>query len=466
MRHLIKNATIVTVNQKRDIFYDGALLMEDDKIKAVGPSAELSERYADTEKVTDATGKILFPGFVNTHTHLFQNLLKGLGDDMELKDWLSGMMFPAAVHLLPEDTYHAALLGCLEALRSGVTTTADYMHCHSKPGLSDGIAEAFKKLGVRGILGRGSMDTGVEYGTSKDLLETAETVEADLRRLFSKYHGTENDRIRVWAAPSSMWSNSREMLRMLWDVVKEHHSGFSVHISETEFARQATEWVHGVNDVDLLKDLGILGPEVLMVHCCHVTEKDMELMKGHDMKVSHDVCSNMYLSDGVAPVPQMLRAGITCGLGVDGAASNNSQDMLELMKLTALQHKVYTRDPLSMTAEKVLEMATIDGARALGLDQEIGSLEPGKQADLVVFDPKGSPKAVPMHNPVSTLVYSSAPSNIISVFVDGRAVLENGVLTTASESDILENGQKAAEALCTRGGIANRLSGHSWRHYQ
>lgn len=462
MKHLIKNAVIVTVNKNRDILYDGALLIDGDKIAEVGVSAEVTARHPTADKITDAAGKVLFPGFVNTHTHLFQNLLKGLGDDMELKDWLSGMMFPASVHLQPEDTYHAAMLGCLEALRSGVTTTADYMHCHSKPGLSDGIAQAYKELGVRGILGRGSMDAGVEYGTSKDLVEPVGAVEKDLRRLFEKYHNTENGRIQVWAAPSSMWSNSREMLQMLWKVVQEYNSGFAVHISETDFARKATEWVHGVNDVDLLEELGILGPNVLMVHCCYVSEKDMALMKAHDMKVSHDVCSNMYLSDGVAPVPQMLKMGITCGLGVDGAASNNSQDMLELMKFTALQHKVHTLDPFSISAEKVLEMATIDGARALGLDGQVGSLEAGKKADIVIFDPKRSPKSVPMHNPVSTLVYSSSISNITGVLVDGRPILEDGTLMTADENAILENGQRAAEALCVRGSITNRLGGHPW----
>lgn len=465
MKHLIRNAVIVTMNPARDVFYDGALLIDGDAIAEVGPCETVCARHPVVDKTTDANGKVLFPGFINTHTHLFQNLLKGLGDDMELKDWLSGMMFPAAVHLEPEDTYHAAMLGCLEALRSGVTTTADYMHCHSKPGLSDGIARAYKDLGVRGILGRGSMDAGVEYGTSPDLVEPVEAVEKDLRRLFETYHNTENGRIQVWAAPSSMWSNSREMLQMLWRVVREYRSGFAVHISETDFARKATEWVHGVNDVDLLRELGILGPNVLMVHCCYVSEKDMALMKEHGMKVSHDVCSNMYLSDGVAPVPQMLKMGITCGLGVDGAASNNSQDMLELMKCTALQHKVNTLDPMSMTAEKVLEMATIDGARALGLDKTAGSLEPGKKADIVIFDPMQSPKSVPMHNPVSTLVYSSSTRNITGVLVDGRPILENGKLVSADEEAILKNGQKAAEALCARGAIKNRMAGHVWRRY-
>ena len=218
--------------------------------------------------------------------------------------------------------------------------------------------------------------------------------------------------------------------------------------------------------MDLLKKLNILGPNVLMVHCCWVNEQDMELMKQYDMKVSHDVCSNMYLADGVAPVPEMLRKGLTVGLGLDGAASNNSQDMIELMKCTALQHKVKTLDPMAVTAEKVLEMATIDGARSIGMEEEIGSIEVGKKADLVFFDPAASQKSTPMHNPVSTLVYSSGMQNITDVMVDGRMVLESGHLTTASDESIIANGQRAAEGLCRRGKITNRGEGHKWESFK
>lgn len=462
---LLKNAVIVTVNPEREIFYHGAIAIENDRIVDIGDSDVLTEKYKNANEVWDLDGKIIFPGFINTHTHLFQTLLKGIGDDMELKDWLSNMMFPASVYLEPKDTYHAAMLGMMEALHSGVTTTVDYMHCHSKPGLTDGICKAVKELGVRGIVGRGTMNTGIEYGTCPDLCEKVEDVEADLHRLFKTYHNTENGRLKIWAAPSSMWSNSDEMLKMQWRVVNEYGSGFTVHISETEYARMATEWVHGCNDVDLLKKLNILGPNVLMVHCCWINEQDMDLIKQYDMKVSHDVCANMFLASGVAPVPQMLQKGLTLSLGVDGAASNNAQDMIELMKFTALQHKVNTRNPMAISAEKVLELATIDGARAIGMEKEIGSLEIGKKADLVVFDPLECPKTIPMHNPVSTLVYSSSLKNITDVFVDGNVIMQDGVVKTIrnrTEKQLLQDVQTCAENLCERGKITNRREGHRW----
>lgn len=464
---LIKNAIIVTVNENREVFFDGALAIEKNKIVAVGPSEEVLSKYPNGKKEIDAKGKVIFPGFVNTHNHLFQTLLKGLGDDMVLKDWLATMTFPAAKYITREDTYYAAMQGCIEGLRSGITTMVDYMYPHNTEELSDGIIDAFKELGIRGILGRGCMNTGSQFGVPEGIMQDVETVEKDVRRLFEEHHNTEDGRIKVWVAPAAMWSNTKEMLKMLWEVTNEYDSHFTVHISETPFDRDATEELHGKNDIELLEELGIVGPNVVMVHCCYLTEEDMELTKKYDMKVSHNVASNMYLSSGVAPIPEMLKKGIVCSLGVDGAASNNSQDMIELMKLTALQHKVAKLDPQAISAEKVLELATIDGAKAIGMEDEIGSLEVGKKADMLVFNPYLNPKAIPMHNPVSTLVYSSSMQNIESVIVDGKMIMEDKViLTVEDEKATLSRVQEIADELCIRGDITNRREGHAWNsHY-
>ena len=461
--HLLKNGIIVTVNPDREVLFHGAVAVQGNKIVDVGESAALEAKYPDAAQVTDLEGKIVFPGFVNTHNHLFQTLLKGLGDDMVLKDWLETMTFPAATNLTREDCYLAAMLGCMEGLHSGITTMLDYMYPHPTGELSDGVIDAMRELGIRGILGRVCMDTGAQFGVHPGIMQDVDTIEKDLRRLFETYHNSENGRIKIWVAPAAMWSNSRPLLEMLWRVTNEYKSGFTVHISETPFDRDAAEELHGKPDAELLEEMGIVGPNVLMVHCCYLTDKDIAMARKYDMKVSHNVCSNQYLSSGVADVPKMLRNGITVSLGVDGAASNNAQDMVELMKFTALQHKVATRDPLAMTAEKVLEMATIDGARALGMEDEIGSLEVGKKADLVIFDPVECPKAIPMHNPVSTLVYSASMKNIVGAMVDGKVVMENGVITTVKdEKEIYRRVQKCAEDLCERGHITNRREGHKW----
>lgn len=456
---LIKNSIIVTVNEAREVLFDGAIAIENDRIVDIGKSELLESKYKDAKKVIDGYGKVIFPGFINTHNHLFQVLLKGLGDDMALGDWLNTMMFPAAKFLTEEDTYHAAMLGCMEGLKSGITTMVDYMHTHNRPGLTDGIVKAYKELGIRGVIGRGCIDLGIH----KELIEDVATVEADLRRVFELYHNSENGRIKICVAPSSMWAISEEMGKMLWKIVKEYDSYFTVHISETEFAREMTKKVHGEIDIKLLEKWGIIGPEVVAVHCVHVNDEDMEMIKENNIKVSHNVASNMYLASGVAPVPEMLEREISVSLGVDGAASNNSQDMIELMKLTALQHKVKNCNPLAISAEKVLEMATIEGAKTLRLENEIGSLEIGKKADLVIFNPMLSPKSIPLHNPVSTLVYSASMSNIESVVIDGKIVMEDSKITTIEdEIKVLLNAQESAENLCKRAKITNRMEGHSW----
>ncbi|HBE9317838.1 amidohydrolase family protein [Clostridioides difficile] len=456
---LIKNAIIVTVNKDRDVIFDGAIAIQGDRILDIGNTVDIEPKYLDAKKVIDANGKVIFPGFINTHNHLFQVLLKGLGDDMALHEWLNTMMFPSAKFLTEQDTYDAAMLGCMEGLKSGITTMVDYMHTHNRPGLTDGIVKAYKDLGIRGVVGRGCIDLGIH----KELIEDVETVEKDLRRVFEKYHNSENGRIKICVAPSSMWAISEEMGKMLWNIVKEYDSYFTVHISETEFARTATKDIHGEIDIKLLEKWGIVGPEVVAVHCVCITDEDMEMLKKYDIKVSHNVASNMYLASGVAPVPEMLKKGINVSLGLDGAASNNAQDMVELMKLTALQHKVNNCDPLAISAEKVLEMATIEGARTLRMEDEIGSLEIGKKADLVIFNSMLSPKSIPLHNPVSTLVYSASMHNVESALVDGNVILENGKVTTIeSEEQVLLNAQHAAEELCKRANVTNRMEGHKW----
>ena len=461
---LIKNATVVTVDNERKIIYDGAIAVKEDRIIDVGKSYELEGKYSDVKKIIDGTGKIIFPGFINTHTHLFQTLLKGLGDDMVLKDWLATMTFPAACYLTEEDCYDAAMLGCVEGLHSGITTMVDYMYPHNRPNLSDSVIKAFKDLKIRGIFGRGCMDEGDKFGVPDGIVQSVEEVEKDVRRLFETYHNTENGRIKIWVAPAAIWSNSEEMLTMLWDITNEYNSGFTVHVSETPFDRDAGEVLHGVPDAEVLQKLGILGPNVLMVHCVYLTDRDIRMAKEHDLKVSHNPVSNMYLSSGVARIPKMIEAGIGVSLGVDGAASNNSQDMLELMKSTALLQKVHTLDPTIITAEKVLELATIEGARCIGMEDEIGSIEIGKKADLVIFNPYATPKSIPVHNPVSTLVYSSSMENIETVIVDGNIVMKDKVITTIEdESKLVEKVQETANNLAERAGITNRRSGHVWR---
>ncbi|QRN85584.1 amidohydrolase [Clostridia bacterium] len=449
---LIRDAIIVTMNGKRETLYEHSLAIDQGRILEIGPVAEMDQKYLSVEKVIEAKGKIVFPGLVNTHNHLFQTLLKGLGDDKVLSDWLSDMTFPSSTHLTQEDCYTGALIGTVEGIHSGVTTQLDYMYPHPRENLSDGVLKAFKELGVRGILARGYMDDGFQFGVRPQMAQTVDVIEKDVRRLAAAYHNTENERLKIWLAPAAVWSNSAASLNMTRDLANEIGTGITIHISETPFDRAASEELHGLPDIDVMEKMGIMGPNFLMVHCVYLTDRDIRMSKIFDAKISHNPVSNMYLSSGVPPIPKFNVAGLTVGLGTDGAGSNNSNDMIELLKMTALLQKVTHRDPTIMTAGKVLEMATIEGAKALGLDHEIGSLEVGKKADLFLFDPALDMKAIPMHNPISTLIYSSGNKNVETVLIDGKVVMENSIILGLNESALAASGQATADDLARRAG--------------
>ena len=461
---ILKEGIVLTMNSDREILYGGSVILRDNRIEGVVKDLNPLEE-AKADRVIDCRNKIVLPGLINTHTHLFQNLLKGLGDDMALDRWLATMTFPAAKNLTPDHCYKAALAGSLESLQSGVTTTLDYMYPHPAEGLSEGVIKAMGDIGIRGILGRGCMDTGEEFGVPREIMQESSVIEKDFIDLWDRYSGSYDGRIGLWLAPAAIWSNSEKNLRMLKELKDTYKTGFTVHISESLFDRQAAEKLHGIPDMDVMVKLGLTGPEILMVHCVYLTEEDQKNAARYGMKVSHNTVSNMYLSSGTAPVPAMLKQGIDVSLGVDGAASNNCQDMIELMKMTALIHKAVSCDPTIMTAEKVLEMATIDGARCLGMEKEIGSLETGKRADILIFDPARSAKSVPLHNPVSTIVYSSSEKNVDTVLVDGRILVEAGkYIGSIKEEKILSDSQAAAVDLARIGGMTNRMEGHTWKN--
>lgn len=459
---LISHTTVVTMNPAREVLYDASVAIDKGRIVGVGDSAALAARYPDVKHVIDGEGKAVFPGLINTHNHLFQTNLKGMGDDKVLKDWLNDMTYPVGGKLRPEDCYTGALIGCIEGIRSGVTTQLDYMYPHPMDGLDDAVIRAFRELKIRAIYGRGYMDCGAEFGVREEIMQPPEKIEADVRRLVDQYQGAESGRLSICLAPAITWGTSAECLRMTERLKRELGLRLTIHTAETMFDRESTVALHGINDLDILVQYGLLDEKTLLVHCVQLDERDIRIIKCHGAKVSHNPVSNMYLSSGVAPIPKMNLAGIDVSLGTDGAASNNSNDMLEVLKLTSLLQKVTHRDPTIMTADKVLEMATIEGARCIGMEQEIGSIEVGKKADLFVFNPERNIKAIPMHNPVSTLVYSSAMDNIETVLVDGEPVLYEGVLTTMDEGVVIQRCNAQANDLAERAGIA-RLKRRPWR---
>jgi 5-methylthioadenosine/S-adenosylhomocysteine deaminase len=402
--------------------------------------------------VIDCTGRTIIPGLVNTHTHLFQTLLKGLGDDMVLRDWFMEMTGPSAVQLTFEDVLAAARHGCVESIRSGVTTLVDFMYVHPRQGLADAVVQAFRETGIRGVVARGYITVGVEGEVPRELVERLDDALTDARRLIRE-NNTVASRVQVALAPCMIWTVDEQTLAATREMADAERALITMHVSETDFEIENSLRRFGLRDVELLERAGLLGPDLLAVHCVQCDRRDLGILREHGVSVSHNPCSNAYLASGFAPVPEMIRQGMTVGLATDGPASNNNQNLIQCMKFAALMHKGYRRDPRIVTAEKVMEMATIDGARAIGMADKIGSLEAGKKADFAVLDLSGA-FVTPLHHPVSGLVYSSLGCEPETVVIDGVTVMANQVIQTVDEGDVARAARDAAYSLAERAGTS------------
>jgi 5-methylthioadenosine/S-adenosylhomocysteine deaminase len=446
---LILGGRVVTARPDGLVVDDGGIAIDDESIVDLGPREEIASRYT-AGRTIDAGGMLIFPGLVDTHTHLYQTLLKGLGDDLPLMDWLDACTLPSIPHLTPRMCYVAAVLGCLESLRSGCTTIFDYMVDHPDTQVYDAILQAFDDIGIQGILGRGLRDRQTE-AVRLTLPSIADQL-TDCVRLVDAYGPR-----RVWITPGATWALEEDSLRAARRLATERGLRLSLHTDEVVFDSQESLRRFGQRTVPFLERLGFLGPDVLHAHCVQLTDEDCEILARHDAKVSYNPVSNMYLGSGVPPIPRLLDLGVTLSLGADGAASNNSQDMLEALKIGALLPKVAWRDPAIFSAPDALRMATTGGAAALGRD-DFGSLEPGKRADLFLFDPMHA-KSIPVHDPVSTLVYSGGEVNVRTTIAGGRVVLDDCRIVGVNEDAILREAQVLAELLSDVAGTRSRVPG-------
>jgi 5-methylthioadenosine/S-adenosylhomocysteine deaminase len=443
---LIEGGTIITVNKRREIIEDGALAIDEGRIVAVGKKDDV-RRIGKADKVLDARGKVVIPGLVNIHTHIFQTLLKGIGDDMKLLDWIRNLQ-PKVRSLTKEDMYVAAQLASVEMIRSGTTCCLDFTS-FNQPEFADQEISALRESGIRATLGRTILDTGEEMGLVKESIQPSEDAVKDCERLVSKYHNTEEGRIRIMIGITTTWLCTEEGMHRAREFATTHNTGLTLHIGETQDERNISVKRHGMPEIEYALSLGILGPDVIAAHCVWVNDKELDYLQRTGTSVAHNPESNMYLASGIAPIHQMLSAGINVGLACDGAASNNNQDMFEAMRIAAFLQKVKALDPTVITAGQVLDMATINGAKALGLEKEIGSLETGKKADVVLVDLM-RPNTTPTHNALSSLVYCANGDNVNSVIVDGHFLMEDGELRETDEEEIVRRGQRTSENLVRR----------------
>jgi 5-methylthioadenosine/S-adenosylhomocysteine deaminase len=449
---LITHGCIVTMDRERRILNDGAIAVVGDTIRAVGDTRDIEREY-DAPKIIDAVDKAVFPGFINTHCHLFQVLLKGLGRDKTLLGWLDASVRRAIWRITPKRAEAAAVVGCLEHLHSGATTVLEYQYCHGHAGIDDAVLEAVEKTGIRAVYGRGySSVSKLPEDCMPPLKETEADFFASVEELADKYRS--HPRVSIAIAPGIIWELSEEGFRRIRKTADKRGLIITMHVNETFDDDVYSRQTYGMDTVPFLERAGILGPDFVAVHCVNMDDEDIGAFKKHDVKISHNPVSNMILASGVANVPDFRAAGLTVSLGVDGAATNDSNDMMETIKTTALIHKCVRRDACIVPVAEALEMATLGGARAIGREQDLGSLEPGKKADFFIFNPKTA-RTVPMADPVAALVYSGGEENIETTVVAGKVVMENRRSLMLDEEQALSYCQAAAAALREETGLGN-----------
>lgn len=451
---LFTNATIITMNPAREIITNGALVVEGNRIKALGKTEEVQRAYT-SEEIIDAGGKLMIPGLIDTHVHVAQALIRGCADDMALIQWLCERVWVLQGNFTHDDGYASARLCIAEMLKSGTTTFLESMLAH-RYGF-DGIAQAVEESGIRACLAGIVMDTST-YATQDanamypGMVETREMSLFGVLDAHSKWQGAANDRIHVWFGPRTPGGVSPELYREMSEYARQRDMGITMHLAEVEADKIFLQEKYALSPVLFAESVGLLGPKSVMVHMVWLNDQDIAKLAETRTSVSHNPSSNSKLASGVCKVPQMLASGVNVALGCDGGPSNNDYDLIREMKLAAIIHKAVSLDPLTVPAETVLEMATINGARALGLEKEIGSLEVGKKADFVLID-LNRLHTTPSPNPISTLVYAATGGEVAMVVVDGQIVVEQGQLLTMDEEEIITEAQKHANALYKRTGI-------------
>ena len=449
---LITGASVITMDGERRIIENGAVAVTGDTVTAVGTEAELHGRYTGARHI-HAEGKYLFPGFITTHTHLFQTLLKGLGRDKTLFDWLNSSVRVALHNYTEECMYYGAMTGLIEAIRTGTTTVTDSQYCHVQKGFDEPVIQAFQELGVRGVLSKCHTDiSGLPDEIRPSYVESEDDYFEEMEVLCRRYNN--NPMMSMSLAPGIIWDHSKEGFIETRKMADKYQIPVTMHLLETEDDDQFSREKYGKATVDVLEDCGILGPDFVSVHSVHMSESDFAKFQRYGVSVSHCPVSNMILASGAAPVPEFLQKGMTVSLACDGAASNDSQDMLEVLKMTALQHKLMTRNAATVSAAEVLEMATLHGAKALLKEREIGSIEAGKKADMFIFNPLRA-RSIPLHDPVSSLVYSAGQPNIETTIIAGKTVMEDGRITGCNEEEILRKTQNTAAELVRKSGLGN-----------
>lgn len=424
---IISASWIFTSNSEGQLLSDYSIVIENDKIIDLVPQDKVFDEYEanDTYQLTD---HILIPGLINTHTHAAMSLFKGFADDLSLQDWLNDYIWPAEKEFINSSfVKDGSILALSEMIKSGVTTFNDMYF------FPDATAEAVKELGVRSNIGLVVLDFPTNYATDpEDYL---------LKGFEFRDKWRNEELITTSIAPHAPYSVSDEAFTLINTYSEELSINIHTHLHETQWEIEDSIEKYGITPVQRLNNLGIIGPSLMAVHCVHLNDQDMATLAKNKVSIVHNPSSNMKLGSGIADIAKMLKQNLNISLGTDSSASNNRLDIMEEMRLAALLIKGSTKSPESFSANEAIKMATINGAKALGLESIIGSIEKNKKADLVAID-LNSIENQPIYNPLTTLVYSSSRSDVSYVWIDGEIKFKDKKLVKIDEERIIQLAKK------------------------
>jgi len=420
---LISGGRLLLMDKGQTIITCGSLAVRGSDIIAVGEKKDIESRYVSSE-IIDAKGGIVMPGLINGHTHAAMTCFRGMADDLELMDWLNHYIFPAeAENVNHETAYWGSLLACAEMIKSGTTTFCD-MYI-----FEDETAKAAKAAGMRCLLGE------VLFDFPSPNFQTPQEGLAYTKKLLETWAGDEL--INIFVEPHGLYTCSEPLLTDAKALARQFNAPLGIHLLENQSERRQLDEKFGRSAVSFLKDIGLLDDKLIAFHCVCMDDTDIKMFADHGSKVIHNPESNMKLASGVAPIPEMIAAGVCVGLGTDGCASNNNLDLFQEMDSAAKLHKVHRLDPTVMDAKTVLETATREGARALGMDHLVGELKPGRKADIIIID-IDKPHLTPLYHEYSHLVYAVGGADCDTVLINGKVVMKNRRLLTIDENEAMK----------------------------
>ncbi|HLS54377.1 MAG TPA: amidohydrolase [Tissierellaceae bacterium] len=428
MSILIKNVDLIPMDGEERAIYKTNIYIQDKEITHIGQIREDIE----VERVIDGRNKLAMPGLINAHTHIGMSLLRNYADDLPLHDWLTKAIWPVEANLKAEDVYWGSLLSMVEMIESGTTAFCDMYF------FMDEVAKGVVESGMKAVLTRGLIE-GDE--SDRKLHET--------RNLHKSWDGKGDGRIKVMVAPHAPYTCSPNFLKRTMDLAKELNTGIHIHLSETKKEVEDSYKEHGKSPIKHVYDLGLLDFHTIAAHCVHLNEEDMDILLEKDVYPVNNPGSNLKLASGFAPVDKMLKKGITVALGTDGSSSNNNLNMFEEIYLAAVLNKAVNLDAVSVPAYTAIEMATINGARALGWENETGSIEVGKRADMILID-LDKPHLYPRHNLISAASYGMQASDVDTVIIDGKIVMEKREIKSLDVEKIKYMAEKQAKDLINR----------------